>query len=72
MALRATKATRVSDAATIDLLVGPGDGIVGYKRLDVAISRASDGHLRVQIDVPAHLSASVGNLLAALGVKGQR
>jgi hypothetical protein len=50
-ALRATKATRVSDAATIDPLVGPGDGIVGYKRLDVATSRASDGHLRVQIDV---------------------
>jgi hypothetical protein len=71
-AVRATKATKVSDAAMVDLLVGPGDGVTGYKRCDVSICRTAGGGLHIDVEVPAHLSASVGNLLAALGVKGQR
>jgi hypothetical protein len=70
------RATRVKTAdavpAALDVTVGPSDGMAGFKRVDVAVSRASDGHLRIQLDVPAHLSASVGNLLAALGVKAGR
>jgi PAS domain-containing protein len=71
-ALRATVETGVDSPAALDVLLGPVDRLAGFKRVDVAISRASDGHLRIQLDVPAYLSASVGNLLAALGVKGQR
>jgi hypothetical protein len=74
MKATALKATRVktSDAAALDVMVDPSDCIAGFKRLDVAISRQSDGHLRISLDVPAHLSASVAGLLAALGVNGGR
>jgi hypothetical protein len=68
-----TKATKVSDcAAAVDVMVGPGDGVTGYKRCDVSIHRTSAGGLHVDIEVPAPLAGSVGSFLAALGVKGQR
>jgi hypothetical protein len=65
-----TKATKVSDAATLDLMAGPADG--PFRRCDVAITRASDGRLHIEIDVPAAIGQRVGNLLAALGVKAGR
>src|SRR5215471_2710808 len=37
-----TKATKVSDsAAAVDVMVGPSDGVTGYKRCDVSIHRTS-------------------------------
>jgi hypothetical protein len=42
-AARATKAIRVSDAATMDMLVGVDT--VGYKRCDVSIHRTTGGGL---------------------------
>jgi hypothetical protein len=71
-AIRAPTRAKVSDTAAVDVMVGPSDGTTGYKRVDVAISRASSGGLHVEIEVPPHLSANVGSLLAALGVKGRR
>jgi hypothetical protein len=48
--LTATRA-KSADAAALDLLVGPGDGVTGYKRLDVAVSRTSAGGLHIDVEV---------------------
>jgi len=55
--------------AAVDVLLGPADGMTGFKRCDVSIHRTSAGRLHVDIEVPPALSASVAGLLAALGVK---
>lgn len=70
----ATKAVRVKtgDAAAVDVLLGSADGAAGFRRLDVAISRASDGGLRVEVTVLGKLVPAVASLLAALGVKAGR
>jgi hypothetical protein len=54
------------------MLIGPNDGVTGYKRCDVSISRVSSGGLHVEIEVPLAIGQQVGNLLAALGVKAGR
>ena len=66
------KAGAMSDAApaALDVMAGPSDG--PFRRVDVSISRTSAGGLDIHVAVPAPLAGSVGNLLAALGVKGQR
>jgi hypothetical protein len=74
-AIRATKVpirAKAADAAALDVLLARPTAWAGFKRVDVAISRTSGGGLHVDIEVPAHLSASVAGFLAALGVKGQR
>jgi hypothetical protein len=70
-AVRATKTTKVHDtAAALDLFAGPSAG--PFRRCDVSISRTTGGGLHIDVEVPPHLLASVGSLLAALGVKGRR
>jgi hypothetical protein len=64
-AIRATKAMRVSDAATV--LLGVDE--VGFKRCDISIHRTSSGGLHVDIEVPVPLAGSVAGLL---GVKAGR
>ena len=54
------------------VLPGSADGAAGFRRLDVAISRASDGGLRVEVTVLGKLVPAVASLLAALGVKAGR
>ena len=44
----------------------------GTKRRDVSIHRTSAGGLHIDVEMPATLAGSVGNLLAALGVKASR
>jgi hypothetical protein len=41
------------------MLVGPADGAVGYKRIDCAVSRSSDGGLDVELHIPGKLAPSV-------------
>jgi hypothetical protein len=69
----ATKATRVKTAdaapAALDVMLGPSDGLAGFKRVDVAISRQSDGHLRIQLDVPA---PSLGQRRQSPGCAGRQ
>jgi hypothetical protein len=77
IAMKATaRATRVKTAdaapAALDVMVGPADGMAGFKRIDCAVSRSPDGSLHVELDIPGKLAPSVAGLLAALGVKGQR
>jgi hypothetical protein len=43
--------------------------MTGYRRIDCAVSSRSDGGLHIDVEVPAHLSASVGAFLAARKVK---
>jgi hypothetical protein len=71
MKARALKATRVSDAAALDVILGSPDG-ERYRRLDIQVQPLVDGSIRIDIEVPAPLAPPVTSLLAALGVKGQR
>jgi hypothetical protein len=70
----AQRATRVSDAAAgaLDLLLGPADGMTGFKRCDVSVTRSVDGHVHVEIEIPPAIGRQVGDLLAALGVGAKR
>jgi hypothetical protein len=60
----AQKATKVSD--TVDVLVGPADGIAGYRRIDVEMRAVSGGGLAINLDIPAELAQPVRQLVAAL------
>ena len=51
------------------MLVGAASGEAGFRRLDVRISPAPYGGLRVELDVPGQLGPALGALLAALGMK---
>jgi len=42
--------------------------VTGYKRCDASVTRASDGRLHVEIEIPPAIGQQVGDLLAALGV----
>jgi hypothetical protein len=70
--MKAATRAKTGDSAALDVMLGPSDGMTGFKRVDVAVQPLLGSGLRVEIEVPPHLSASIGNLLAALGVKGQR
>jgi hypothetical protein len=67
----ATRA-RTADAAQVDMLVGAADGMTGFKRCDVSVTRGVDGHIHVAIEIPPAIGQQVGDLLAALGVKAAR
>jgi hypothetical protein len=71
-AVRTPARAKTSDAATLDMHIGPGDGVTEFKRCDVSVTRASDGRLRVEIEIPPSIGQQVASLLVALGVKGQR
>ncbi len=66
--LKATKIETPEPMAALDVIVGAGDGAARFQRVDVAISRASNGGLHVEVGVPDKLTPAVGQLLAALGV----
>jgi hypothetical protein len=52
----ALKVTKVHDGiAAVDVLICLTDGMSGFKRLEVSTSRASNGGLYVEIEVPPHL-----------------
>jgi hypothetical protein len=56
---------KVGDTAVLDVLLGPADGVTGFKRCDVSIHLTSAGGLHIDVEVPPSLSASVGGLLSS-------
>jgi len=67
----AGKATKVSDNAGLDVLVGEtNDGLTGYRRVDIEMTGLAGGGLRIQAEVLADLAAPIRQLFTAL--RGQR
>ena len=61
----AGKATKVSDNAGLDVLVGEtNDGLTGYRRVDIEMTGLAGGGRRIQAEVPADLAAPIRQLVA--------
>ena len=69
MAIRAaTRATRVEEPASIDVMVGPSDNGSRARRVDVEVKPGLEGRLEVGISLPPELKPTVMALIRALGV----
>ena len=67
----AGEATKVSDNAGLDVLVGETNGgLTGYRRVDTEMTGLVGGGLRIQAEVPADLAGPIRQLVTAL--RGKR